>query len=164
MPLLSVDRTCENVCANKHLHVCVCVFAHPRYTCSVWAMTKPIFLTESVSMSINVSPVLNVNTNTKKTVSPLPELGAASRSRHQRWWLVWRRRRRRWGRSFLQLELSPSGNADEQKNPISRNTRFKLSTDTISVYSCLSKIKIWDTSSHPSQIPSIMLKTINATD
>ena len=62
---------------------------------------------------------------TQKTFSPLPGLWAVSRSLHQRWWLIWRRRRRRGG-SFLQLELSPSGNTHGQKNAISR--RFKLNT------------------------------------
>lgn len=97
------------------------------YTCSISTMSQPICLTESVSFSINVAPVYTVNINTKTIISLLPELGAVSQSHHQRWWLVWRRQRRR-GHSFQQLELSPSGSAHGQKNPISRKTQFKLNT------------------------------------
>lgn len=42
-----------------------------------------------------------------KAFSPHPGLGAVARSRRRRWWPVWTRRLR--GDSFLQLELSPSG-------------------------------------------------------
>lgn len=80
-------------------------------------------LAESLSTGINVAPGSNVNINTQRTISPLPELGAVSQSRRPRWWLVWRRQRHR-GRSFLQLELSPSGIAHGQRNPISRKTEF----------------------------------------
>lgn len=80
---------------------------------------------QSISININVAQVSNVNINTKKAFSPLPVLGAVSRSLRQRWWLTFWRRRRRWGDSFLQLELSPSGNTRGQKYPISRHTRFK---------------------------------------
>lgn len=86
-------------------------------------------LKESVSISINVAQAYNVNINTKETFSPLPGLEAVSQSHRQRLWLVWRRRQRR-GHSFLQLELSPSGNTHGQKNPISRHNEFKLNTHT----------------------------------
>lgn len=42
----------------------------------------------------------------RRTISPLPELGAVFQSRRLRWWL-WKKRQRL-GRSFLQLEPSPS--------------------------------------------------------
>lgn len=101
------------------MHFCVCMCECTLcYTCSTG--TKKMHLKESVSISINVAQVSNVNINTEKALSPLPRLGAVSRSRRQRWWLVGTKRRR--GDSFLQLELLPSGNTHGQKNTISIRT------------------------------------------
>lgn len=47
-------------------------------------MTNPMCLKESVSLSINVAQAYSANINTEKTISPLPELGAVSRSRRRR--------------------------------------------------------------------------------
>lgn len=102
------------------------VLVYKFHACSVWRMTEPVKLTESV---------YNVNITTKKTFSLLPELEVVSRCRRQRWWLVWRRRQHQ-GHSFLQLELEPSGITHWQKNPISRHSNFKINTHTHTTSCC----------------------------
>lgn len=144
-PVRQPAKECVTICVLVYMSACmplnvlmcvlVCILC---YTCSISTMRKPMGLKESVSISINVAQVCNVNINTEKTISPLPELWAASRSRRQRWWPVWSWRR--WGCSFLQLELSPSGNTHGQKNPISKHARFKLNTHAITKLGACCKI------------------------
>lgn len=96
---LRFEYVCVNVlrllaCLQLSSCLGVCRFAlcsAPEKTC----------LKESLSISI------------EEAFSPRPGLGAAARSRRRRWWPVWTRRLR--GGSFLQLELSPSGDASVQK-------------------------------------------------
>lgn len=104
-----------SACTRSDSSVCVCVYVWVQYWLYLWhCIKKKKCMQKSLYQSVTTSHRFpNVNVRERKASIPRPGLGAASRSPRRWCWRVWMRRR--WGDSFLQLELWPSGNTHGQK-------------------------------------------------